>query len=73
LNSQINQAKATGKIGSEAAALAHEVLNGQQATQNQLAEQAQTINQIRQQLASSTAAINGNGAKFRNQQGARRG
>lgn len=71
LNSQIKQAEATGRIGSEASKLAQDVLNGQQSTQNQLAEQAEVIDEIRQQIRASTAAINKNASTFRNQRGGR--
>jgi hypothetical protein len=73
INSGIQQANATGKLGDTTAQLAQEAVRNAQATQNAQAEQQQQIDALRKELAASTAAINGNASKFRGQQGGRQG
>lgn len=71
INSGIKTANATDKLGNATAQLGQEAVENARATQNAIAEQQKQIDEFRKELAASTAAINNNSAKFRNQQGAR--
>ena len=73
INSGIQQANSTGKLGDTAAQFAQEAVRGLRDSANTAAEQQKQIDQLRQTLAGINGAAAGNAQKFRNQQGGRQG